>query len=588
MNFTRIFDIIYFQKERFAGEKSFNQRILGRWENRSTNQFINQVEKLACGLIALNIPSGSKIGIFTSFGSTDWFVIDIAAMMAGLITVPINPNYTDEELSYLLDEIELSYCFVNEDLLADRLQKNGVEKQHLISFGNSIRHSSWNDIVKKGELITEEKLNQRKKSVDPNDVATIIYTSGSTGLPKGVMLSHDNIISNVKSIIPLLPVNYRHKVASFLPLSHIFERMVIYTYMTVGANIYFIQNPKELLKRIQDIKPDYITSVPRILEKVHNEINLRIKKKNKLVRGMVRYAMKIGEKEHKSLLVKIRNSISLRVADFLVYRRWRNVMGGNIKGIIVGAASMPKHIARLYSTAGIPVKEGYGLTETSPVVSFNRFEAGGTKFGSVGIPIPGVHVKIQKEDGDDIGEILVKGPNVMKGYFKKPELTSEKIDKDGWFHTGDIGYFKDRFLYISDRKKNIIKTSAGQYIFPQKIESTLRSHEAIDQVMTIGFKRPYLSALIIPDFKYLKRWCFEKNIHWTADLYMIENDRVKKYFDEAIEEINSTLKTHEKIRGYRLLAEEWSVESEEYTPTLKFRRSFIIEKYKKLIDGIYQ
>lgn len=587
MNFTRIFDLIYFQKERYASNKAFNQRILGRWENRSTQQFIEQVEKLAYGLLALDLQKGDKIGIFTSYGSTDWFIIDFASFILGLTTVPINTNYTNEELKYLIDEVELDYCFVNEDLIADKLQHIGFDKSKLISFGNSIRHLSWNDIITKGKNVHAKELKARKDQVQADDLATIIYTSGSTGLPKGVMLSHNNIISNIKSIIPLLPVNYKHKVASFLPLSHVFERMVIYTYITVGAQIHFIQNPQNLIKNLQDIKPEYISSVPRVLEKIHNEINLRLKKKNTLIRKMVRYAMNLGEKESKGFIQKLSRSASLGIVDFLVYRRWRNVLGGNIKGIIVGAASMPKHIARLYKTAGIPVIEGYGLTETSPVVSCNRFEPGGTIFGSVGIPIPGVQVKIDKSADEEVGEILVKGPNVMLGYYKKPELTKERIDENGFFHTGDVGYFKGRFLYISDRKKNIIKTSSGRYIFPQKVEALLRSHFAIDQAMVIGFQRSYLTALIIPDFDQLKKWCLDKKIHWTDNLYMIENDRVKKFYDDSIKKINDSLKNHEKIREFKLLAEEWSIESEEYTPTLKFRRKFIVEKYAKMIDEMY-
>lgn len=587
VKFNRLFDLPYFQEERFPKEQAFNQRVLGRWESRSTSQFVKQTENLAKGLLALDLPKGSRIGIFTSHGSTDWFVIDVASMMLGLITVPINTNYAEDELAHLIDEIDLSYCFVNEDLLADKLAKVQFPKEKLISFGNSIRHISWNDVIKKGKDVSKKDLKDRMSEVLAEDVATIIYTSGSTGMPKGVMLTHQNIVSNIKSIIPLLPVNYRHKVASFLPLSHIFERMVVYTYITVGSSIYFVQNPKEIVKRVQEIRPDFVTSVPRVLEKIYDEINNNIKKKNKLTRAFVRNALKIGEKEPKSFFAKLYKNLSLSVVDFLIYRRWRNILGGKIKGIIVGAASMPKHIARLYSTAGIPVKEGYGLTETSPVVSFNRFEPGGTKFGSVGIPLPSIQVKIEKEGNDDFGEILVKGPNVMKGYYKKPELTKERISEDGWFRTGDIGYIKDRFLYISDRKKNIIKTSAGQYIFPQKIEATLREHEAIDQIMVIGFQRSYITALIIPNFGFLKRWCKENGIHWTAELYMIENDRVKLLYDELVKELNESLKTHEKVRQFQLLAEEWSIDTGEYTPTLKFRRKFIAEKFAKQIENMY-
>lgn len=589
MLFSKLHQLIYFQKERYPSKNAFNHKILGRWEARSTVHFIEQMNELSTGLLKLDLIAGDKIGLFCTHGSPEWMIIDMACLEIGLVTVPLNPNYSDEELRIILDEVELSYCFVNEDLLADRLSKAGFHLSQVISFGNSIRYRSWNDVRVKKDQIDLAKIAQREAEIEENSLATIIYTSGSTGNPKGVMLSHRNIVSNIKSIITLIPVSFKDRVASFLPLSHIFERMVLYTYVAVGAKIHFIDQPKELIKYMQEIKPHYVSSVPRILERVYNEINLRVKKSNKLSRSIVRIALAAGQREKSKGIHKLLNPFYLKMADIFVYRRWRKIMGGQLKGIVVGAAAMQANIARLYTRAGIPVKEGYGLTETSPAVSFNRFEPGGTRYGTVGIPIPGIEVKIFNEAEDGTGEIAVRGPNVMLGYYKNEELTRSKIDKDGWFHTGDIGQFvHGRFLSITDRKKNIFKTSSGQYVYPQKLEQILKNHESIDQCMVIGFQKPFVSALIIPDFKYLKAWCKARGIHWTADLYMVENDRVKDYFKESIQEINASLKNYERLKVHTLLSEEWSMETEEYTPTLKLKRDNILKKYQNQIELMYK
>lgn len=588
MAFTRIFELIEFQQKRYPSKKAFNQKILGRWERRSTEQFIERRDELSLGLLNYGFEKQSNVGIFCSFGSTEWLIIDTACMQIGMISVPINPNYTDEELKLILTEVNMELCFVNEDLLADRLIACGLEKSKIISFGNSIRHKSWSEIKVSPNQGGAEIIQEKRNQVKENDLATIIYTSGSTGNPKGVMLSHWNIISNIKSIISLIPVNYKHKVASYLPLSHVFERMVLYTYISIGANIYFIQSPKVLLKELAHIKPHYITSVPRILENVYNGIRQNVKQGNAINRFIVNYALNTGKRKSSSFFGKFTNNVQIKLADILVYRRWRKVLGGQIKGVIVGAASMQEDIARLYSRAGIPVKEGYGLTETSPVVAFNRFEPGGTKYGTVGIPIPGVEVKILSELDHKKGEVLVRGPNVMVGYYKNETLTNEKIDSEGWFHTGDIGEFVDnRFLKITDRKKNIYKTSSGLYVFPQKIEDDLRKHEYIDQCLTVGFQKPFISALIIPNFTALKKWCKYQGIHWTAPLYMVENDRVKEFYEMQINTINANLKSHEQIKKNTLLASEWSIDTGEYTPTLKLRRDVILEKYAKEIDKMY-
>lgn len=588
MVFRKLHELIYFQQSRYPSEDAFNQKILGRWEKRSTDQFISQMNQLSIGLHEYGLKKGDRVGILASHGSTEFFVIDMACLQLGLVTVPVNPKHLDRELAYILSEIDLSICFVNEDLLADRLVQCGLSPKKLISFGNSIRHKSWTDLVHMSATNDTKETGLPHIEISEEDLATIIYTSGSTGLPKGVMLSHGNIISNIRSIISLVPINYRHKVVSYLPLSHIFERMVLYTYVALGTKIFFIQDPKELLKSVQQVRPDYLSSVPRILELVHDEIYASVKKSNAISRFIVRQALKAGEREVKTKGGRIGQSIQLTLADFLVYRRWRKVLGGRIKGIIVGAASMPEHIARLFTRAGIPVKEGYGLTETSPVISFNRFEPGGTIFGTVGIPIPSVEVRIDNPDEDGQGEILVRGPNVMLGYYNQEELTKSRINEDGWFSTGDVGRFvHERFLKITDRKKDIFKTSSGQYIYPTAIENTVRVQESIDQCMVVGFQRSHIALLIIPNFLFLKAWCKRHQIHWTAELYMVENDRVKSFYESEVAKINEELKSHEKVRGFKLLSIPWSVDTGEYTPTLKLRRSIILDKYSGEINKLY-
>lgn len=547
---------------------------------------MNQLSK---GLHEFGLRKGDRVGILASHGSTEFFIIDMACLQLGLVTIPINPKHLNKELTYILDEVELSVCFVNEDLLADRLVECGLSPKKLISFGNSIRHKSWTDLIQIATADNLEKEVISQINIDEDELATIIYTSGSTGLPKGVMLSYGNIVSNIRAIISLVPINYTHKVVSYLPLSHIFERMVLYTYVALGTKIFFIQDPKELLKSVQQVRPDYLSSVPRILELVHDDIYTRVKKSNVISRFVVRQALKAGEIDVKTLGGKVGQRIKLTLADFLVYRRWRKILGGRIKGIIVGAASMPEHIARLFTRAGIPVKEGYGLTETSPVVSFNRFEPGGTLFGTVGIPIPSVEVRIANPDEEGQGEIIVKGPNVMLGYYKQEELTKERLSDDGWFRTGDVGRFVNgRFLKITDRKKDIFKTSNGQYIYPTAIENAFRAKVSIDQCMVVGFQRSHMTLIIIPNFAFLKSWCKRHNIHWTAELYMVENDRVKSFYESEVLMVNETLKSFEKVRGFKLLASPWSVDTGEYTPTLKLRRSVILEKYQEEINKLYQ
>jgi long-chain acyl-CoA synthetase len=570
-----IYDIPYYQKDKYPNDKALNTKEEKEWFHLSTAEICDQIDRLSYGLFQ-KFKDPVNIGIYAHYGTPYWNIIDFAIMKAGHVSVPIHGNASQKDVEHIVRDAELQLIFVLNTLEITFLPK-AIEVYSMERIGEAPHYS----------LLFKESSNATMKQVDPHQLATIVYSSGSTGLPKGVMLSHHNIISNIKSVIALLPIHHKHTTVSYLPLSHIFERVASYTFMTVGASIYYVKDPKQLISHVQEVRPHYMTSVPRVLEKVYDNIYKGIKTSGPIKKRIIRWALKSSKKGRKQSANPLRR-IDLFFCDLLVFRKWRKVLGGRLEGLIVGAAAMPAHISKLFYDANIKVREGYGLTETSPIVSFNRFEAGGNMFGTVGIPIPSVQVKIINPNENGDGEILVKGPNVMLGYYKNDALTKEVMDEDGYFHTGDIGRFVNkRFLKITDRKKNIFKTSSGQYVAPQVIENILRTKNMIDQAMVVGFQHPYLTALIIPNFALLEEWCRENNVHWTAPQYMVLHPKVVDLYQRIIDKINEDLKHHEVIRKFHLLHEEWSVESGEYTPTLKFRRKVILEKFAKEIEKMY-
>ncbi len=576
-----IHNIPFYQLDKYPIDNALNYKKDGKWIHFSTEKICDEINQLANGLSSL-FSSQTNIGIYAQSGSPQWNIVDFAIIKAGHVSVPLHGNSSDSDILHIVQDANLKLIFIQHEEQKQTLEKLGISNVDIFGLEEIEGIPYYKQLFNINSISDFDS-----KEMDSNSLATILYTSGSTGLPKGVMLSHHNIISNIKSVISLIPVNHHHTSASYLPLSHIFERVSTFVFITVGARIYYIDNPKELMKNVQEIRPHYMTSVPRVLEKVYDFIIKEIKSSGFLKKKIVRWALISSKRARRQSLNPLRR-IELSLCDLFVFRKWRKVMGGRIKGLIVGAAAMPQHIAMLFSDAGIHIREGYGLTETSPIVSFNRFEAGGNKFGTVGIPIPSVQVKIVDQNENGEGEICVKGPNVMLGYYNNKALTNEKIDADGWFYTGDVGKFVDkRFLTITDRKKNIYKTTSGQYVAPQVIENLLRAEDMIDQAMIIGFNRPFLTALIIPNFPLLENWCAENNVHWTGPQFMVLHPKVVKFFDQIIEDVNAHLKRHEFIKKTYLLHEEWSVTTGEYTPTLKLKRKDIAEKFKKEIEGMY-
>ncbi len=592
MDFLRLFDILPYQQMRFPNPSAIRVRAGDGWRTFSTDTCIKEINKVSAGLLQLGIQPGDKVAIMAHTGSPHWNFFDLGAQQIGAVVVPLHATLSMDELLYILQDAQVRCCFVADIDLCEKVYKAKsqlTDLQHIITLTPVIGARHWPDFAVVPDDAIQKEIAQRRQQVHPEDLATIIYTSGTTGEPKGVMLSHRNLVSNIKSIIALIPVAYDKRVFSFLPLSHVFERMVTYTYLATGASLHYPASRDTTMQDLRAARPHYFTAVPRILERVYDAIMADVRKRPLFVRRIVKWAIAFGEHYNETRRLPLPGYWLKRfLADVIVFQQWRRQLGGAVEGIAVGAAALQPRLGRLFSAAGIPIREGYGLTETSPVVAFNRFEPGGVRFGTVGIPIPGVEVRIEQPNEDGEGEILVRGPNVMMGYYGKPEATQAVLDAEGWLHTGDVGkMIYRRFLQITDRKKDIFKTSSGMYVSPQHLENHLRTSSYIEQCMIIGFKRPYVAALILPNFSMLEQWCREHNVHWTSPPYMVLNNRVLKMMEQEIAHLNEPLAHHQRIRRFVLLHQPWSEHTGELTPTLKARRQVLLEKYSKEIESLF-
>ncbi len=529
----------------------------------SSVQLVKLVQTIATKLIQQGIKKGDRIIIYTDKYNLEWLATDMAIMSVGAISVPIQLPVRDEELSIILSRIEPTIVIHTSPV-------------SLTSLSYSPLTILLEELVDGNISITEgdvKKLFEIRSSLSQNDIATIVQTSGSSGEPRSVALSHQNIVSNVMSVLTLAPYTSGTRVLSFLPLSHIFQRVVSYVYMACGANIYFLESYRNAIFALKDVRPEYFTSVPLIMERFAAVMEERVEEMS----WFTRWAYNSWEKTNRGILSEIGSII----AHQWIIKRWKRHMGGRLKGIVSGAAYLDPKVERLYERSGIKIRQGYGLTEASPIVTLNRFEPGGHRRGTVGQPIPGVEVHIEED-----GEILVKGPNVMLGYYKDDEAT-RKVIRDGWLHTGDVGYWEnENFLVITDRKSNIYKHASGKFISPALIESTLTHHPLIQQAMIIGFMKPYTIALIIPDFDALKKVCDEKNIHWTAPEYMVHNTLVLEMYREILD--NLGLQSHERIEKFILLSDAWTPENGLLTSSYKLRRKEIEGKYIKEVEEIYK
>ncbi len=585
---TRLFDTIYYQQEKNPNTDAFTAKVNGKWEPLSTSDFIDQMNTFSRGLLELGIQPGDKIALISN-NRPEWCVADLGSLQIGAIDVPIYPTISIEEYEYIFNHAEIKLCIVSDDVLLEKVRavNDKVSTLNGIYTFNKIEGAKhWSEILELGKDKDQSRVEELKNQVNGDDLASIIYTSGTTGTPKGVMLSHKNILSNSIASTDRLPELINAKSLSFLPICHIYERMITYLYIYNGVSIYFAESLETIGENLKEVKPDIFTAVPRLLEKVYDSI---IDKGNALTgikKKLFFWAVSVAEEwepyERNGFFYGIKHSI----ADKLIFSKWREGIGGNVKAIASGSAALQPRLARIYNAAGIPVMEGYGLTETSPVISVNQMAGHGFMIGTVGRLLQDVEVKIAAD-----GEILCKGPNVMMGYYKDPERTREVLTEDGWFHTGDIGKFtgaKNDFLKITDRKKEIFKTSGGKYVAPQPIENNIKSSTYIQEVMVVGEGKKHPAVLVVPAFEVIQPWCKRHDVDCYTNETMIQDDQVRALIWKEIEERIQHLGKWEQPKKMELCSAPWGVDTGELTPTLKLKRKKILEKYADLVDKIYE
>lgn len=585
---NRTFDLLDRYIQEFPRKDALGGKENKDWYVYSTAEYVEKSNQFALGVMALGLKKGDKVATVTT-NRPEWNFVDMGLAMTGVVHVPIYPTISDEEYSYILEHAEIHLLIVGDRKLYEKLSPIAAslpEKVTIYTFDQVDGAQNFDEILELGKSHQDElseRLWRIKSEIDPEDLATIIYTSGTTGVPKGVMLTHTNLVANFVSHSKMHHLGKDHRVISFLPLCHVYERSVNYHFQYKGMGIYYVGNLGQIVSAIKEIKPHMFNSVPRLLERVYDGF---VSKGNDLtgLKKMI-YFWAINLTRHFEYNKKFNFFLKLRIklADKLIYSKWREALGGNIVYIVSGGAALQPRIARVLGMAGMMNLEGYGLTETSPVIAVNNPASGAMKIGTVGAVLENVEVKFAED-----GEILCKGPSVMKGYYKAPELTAEVIDEDGWFHTGDIGILEDgKYLKITDRKKEMFKLSGGKYIAPQMIENKLKASFFIEQVMVIGASEKFASALISPNFVYLHDWCSQHRIHFQNNEELIMKSEVISQFQKEVAALNKTLGEHEEIKRFRLVSEEWTPQTGELSPTLKLKRNYVADKYKSIIDEIY-
>lgn len=589
MEIKRVFDILELYKTDYADLKdAFSYKDKGSWVNFSATDYYKYSHLFACGLINKGFKKGEKI-VTMSQSLPHWNIADMGISLAGLVHVPIYTTLGSEELEYILRHCEARIIIVSDAGMYKKLKPVAdkiPEIEKVFTFHHIEGIENWVSLIQEAQEKEEElqaKLEEIKKSVDENDLHTLIYTSGTTGNPKGVMISHKNILSNAAAVKPIVPINFGQKALSFLPLCHIYERMLNYSFQMKGISIYYAESLGTIANDLKDIKPHLFNSVPRVLEKFYDRIISIGKDLKGIKRWIFFWAVRLGTKYDDAGKNSAYYNIRLKIARKLVFKKWQEAFGGNIVTVVSGGASLQVRLTRLYTAAGIRICEGYGLSETSPVLAVNWPNWNESRLGTVGPVLEGVQIKLAED-----GEILAKGPNIMLGYYKDPESTANIIDKEGWFHTGDIGEFIDgKYLKITDRKKEIFKTSSGKYIAPQVIENKFKSSSTIEQLMIVGENEKFVSALISPNFNHLHFFASKHKIHYRDNAELIKTPEIIKKVQKEIDIVNATLGDHEKIKRFRLVCEEWSQPTGELSPTLKLRRNVIYKKYAHILQEIY-
>ncbi len=583
----RLFDVAYYQLEKYPLDKSLSSKVNGKWEGVSTRQLIDQANEVSRGLLAMGIKPGDKVGLISN-NRYEWHIMDIGILQIGAINVPIYPTISSEDYDYIFNHSELRIVVVSSTDILEKVNKikaNVPSLMEVFTFNKIAGEKHWSEIKTKSPEVPLNDVKKLMDGVKSSDLASIIYTSGTTGTPKGVMLSHDNIMSNVIASGVRFPATFGQKALSFLPICHIYERTLTYLYLKEGTSVYFAESMETIGENIKEIQPEVFSAVPRLLEKVFDKIIAKGQELTGIKKMLFFWAVGLGEKWEPNGENGWFYEWKLDIANSLIFSKWREALGGNVIAIASGSAALQPRLARIFNAARIPIFEGYGLTETSPVISVNELDNEGLMIGTVGRVIDHVTVKF----GED-GEILCKGPNVMMGYYKDPEKTSEVLTEDGWFHTGDIGMMvgpnKD-FLKITDRKKEMFKTSGGKYIAPQVIENMLKESRFIEQAMVIGENRKHPAVLIVPAFDFLTEWCKRHNTSCQTPVDIAGNEKVRERIWKDVERITSSLGSWEIPKKMEICTDVWSIENDELTPTLKLKRKVILEKHKEEVERIY-
>jgi len=584
---TRLFDFPYFQLETYNLKKAFSTKHNNAWKSISTQEYINKANQLSRGLLNLGIQANDKIAVISSNNRTEWNICDIGILQTGAQNVPIYPTICKEDYAYVLNHSEAVYCFVSDIEVLEKVNaiKGNTKLKGVFTFDAIEGEKPWTDILELGkDKENQKEVEERKDAVKPEDLATLIYTSGTTGKPKGVMLSHQNIVTNVLAAKKRVPLTDGEDIAlSFLPICHIFERMILYLYQYCGVSIYFAESIEKLSENAQEIKPNIMTAVPRLYEKIYDKIILKGETLGGIKKILFFWAVNLGLKYKPYRENGWWYETQLSLARKLIFSKWQAALGGELKCMVSGSAALQPRLTRVFSAANMPIMEGYGLTETSPVVTVNDVRNGGFRPGTVGKVIDDVEIKIA-----ETGEILVKGPNIMMGYYKDKEKSAQVL-KDGYFHTGDKGEFDaDGFLKITGRTKEMFKTSGGKYVVPPLLEGELKQSLFIEQVMVIGEGEKMPAAFIQLNFDFIKDWIDKKghNIGKTNEA-IIQSEIVISRVQQEVNKCNVNFGSWEQIKRFELTADIWSIDGGHLTPTMKMKRPIIKNIYKDLYEKIY-
>jgi long-chain acyl-CoA synthetase len=584
-NITKLFEVPYYQLENYPQEIAFSDKRNGEWKSISTKDYIDKANALSRGLLNLGVNPGDKIALISN-NRSEWNICDIGIQQIGAIGVPVYPTISEDDYAFIFKDAEIKLCIVSDKELFDKVSniKSKVPTlSEIYTFEEVGGAKNWTELLEKPSDEFDAEIDTRKNNIKEDDLVTLIYTSGTTGNPKGVMLTHKNIMSNMLASKPRIPADYHDSSLSFLPVCHVYERMLLYLYQYLGVSVYFAESIEAVGDNLREIKPEVFTAVPRLLEKVYDKIIAKGDALTGVKRKLFFWAVDVGnnfEVEGRSFGYNLK----LKLARKLIFSKWQEALGGNVKIIACGSAALQPRLARIFTAAGIPVAEGYGLTETSPVLSVNYLGHGNMKFGTTGKALENVSLKIAED-----GEILAKGPNVMIGYYKNPEKTAEEFTEDGWFKTGDIGEIdNDGFLKITDRKKEMFKTSGGKYIAPQVMENKFKESRFIEQIMVIGENQKHAAALIVPAFEFISEWCKRKKIDCgSTNTEMAACQQIVARIGKEIDHYNESFGKWEQIKKFELIDHQWTIETGELTPTMKPKRKAVKSSYIGLIEKIY-